>query len=86
MTNRKKQGLETESSSPVRKINAPRIVRALLCAAGLHDAWSQSNKWDGHVDVIRLTLKSAMHDDLQCGVCKHCRAIYVRNDGDSFKK
>lgn len=59
-------------------ITRSRIIRALMCAAGLHEVWEQTNVWNGGTDVVRMAIQSDMHDRVFCAVCKHCRTIYVR--------
>lgn len=59
-------------------ITKDRIIRALLCASGQHEAWERQNSWNARSDVVYLEIQSRMHDKVHCAVCKHCRLIYVR--------
>lgn len=59
-------------------ITKAKIIRALLCASGEHEAWERVNVWDGDTDVVRLSIDSDMHAEIHCAVCKHCRTLYVR--------
>ena len=71
--------MKSEEHSIITKTESIKykIVRALLCAAGRHEAWERINSWNGMLDPVHMDLNSDMHDDVHCAVCKHCRTLYV---------
>lgn len=60
------------------QITKDRIIRALLCASGEHEAWERKNSWNGQTNPVHMEINSLWHDEVHCAICKHCRLIYVR--------